>query len=543
MICKKTKIFIATLSLLISSQSFAEKYDIVINNGLVIDGTRSVGKKVSIAVKDGKIAYVGSKLGLSAKRVIDAEGLVISPGYIDVHNHAESVLMQGGTLENEGYIRQGVTTVVTGPDGYLAPKNIAQIKSYIKEKGSSTNVAAYVGQNGIRGEVMGMEPVFSNAKQLSAMKALVKEGMELGAVGLSTGLMYPPGMYSNTEEIIELAKVAASFGGSYDSHVRNPVHELLKSYEEAIEVGRKADLPVKLGHVKLVGLINRDVFPKVQQLVNDARNEGINVVSDQYPYDGAYNAWLWETIAVPKELMPEDEKELSRDWIASLLNDSKSRMKLRQFNETEKDNFSWAKAVGYFSMRVVVSKEQPDLVGKHISELAIELNKSEFDVIADMVTDPNLNINITLGSVLEENVRQFLRQPWNMISSDGEWSKASSDKVSHPRSTGSFPRVLGRYVRNEGLLDLSEAVYKMSAFPANFLGLGKRGYIREGYIADIAIFDSNTISDKSDWVHPERLSVGMKYVLVNGKLALDNSVMTDKMSGQFVKHLRIDTSN
>ena len=543
MICKKTKIFITIFGLLISSQSFAEKYDIVINNGLVIDGTRTVGKKVSIAVKDGKIAYIGSKSDLSAKRVIDAEGLVISPGYIDVHNHAESVLQSGSTLENEGFIRQGVTTVVTGPDGYLAPKDIVKIKSYIKEKGSSTNVALYVGQNGVRSEVMGMEPVLSNAKQLSAMKALVKEGMELGAVGLSTGLMYPPGMYSNTEEVIELAKVAASYGGSYDSHVRNPVHELLKSYEEAIEIGRKADLPVKLGHVKLVGLINRDIFPEVQKLVNDARNEGIEVVSDQYPYDGAYNAWLWETISVPKELMPEDEKELSRDWIASLLNDPKKSMELRQFNEKDEQHFSWAKAVGYFSMRVVVSNEQPDLVGKHISELATELNKSEFDVIADMVTDPNLNINVTLGSVLEENVRQFLRQPWNMISSDGEWSKSNSDIVSHPRSTGSFPRVLGRYVRNEGLLDLSEAIYKMSAFPADFLGLGKRGYIREGYIADIAIFDPNTIIDKSDWVHPERLSVGMKYVLVNGELALDNSVMTDQMSGQFVKHLRIRTDN
>lgn len=541
--CKKTKIFIATLGILISSQSFAEKYDIVINNGLVIDGTRSVGKKVSIAVKDGKIAYIGSKSNLSAKRVIDAEGLVISPGYIDVHNHAESVLMQGGTLENEGYIRQGVTTVVTGPDGYLAPKNITQIKNYIKANGSSTNVAAYVGQNGIRGEVMGMEPVFSNAKQLSAMKALVKEGMELGAVGLSTGLMYPPGMYSNTEEVIELAKVAASYGGSYDSHVRNPVHELLKSYEEAIEIGRKAHLPVKLGHVKVVGLINRDIFPKIQQLVNDARNEGIKVVSDQYPYDGAYNLWLWQTIAVPKELMPEDGNALSRDWLASLMNDPKKRLQLRHFNEKGEQHFSWAKAVGYFSMRVVVSKEQPDLVGKHISELATELNKSEFDVIADMVTDRNLNINVTLGSVLEENVRNFIRQPWNMISSDGEWSKTNSELVSHPRSTGSFPRVLGRYVRNEGLLDLSEAIYKMSAFPADFLGLGKRGYIRAGYIADIAIFDPNTIIDKSDWVHPERLSVGMKYVLVNGELALDNSVMTDQMSGQFVKHLRIKTDN
>ncbi len=533
------QLIILTIVLSLTSVANAKKYDLVIKNGLVIDGSRNVGTKVNVAIDDGKIVYVGTRKDIVATKIIDATGLVVSPGFIDVHNHAEYVIQIEASLENESYIRQGVTTVVAGPDGALSPKNIIKLQQYIKTKGSSTNVAVYVGQNGIRKEVMGMEPVLSNPKQISSMKTLVKEGMELGAVGFSTGLMYEPGMYSNTEEVIELAKVAASFGGSYDSHVRNPVHQLIDSYKEAIEIGRQANLPVKLAHVKLVGFKNRDLFPQVEKLINDARNEGLSVVSDQYPYDGAANDWLWKIIALPKEMMPEKETELTRDWVVALLSDGDKSAKLKQFNENGKDNFSWVKAVGYGSMRVVVAEAQPELVGKHISELADELGKNGFDVIADMITNPKLNINITLGSVLEENVRNFLRKPWNMVSSDGVWTDTTGALISHPRSTGSFPRILGRYVRQEGLLDLSEAIYKMSAFHADFLGLGKRGYIREGYIADIAIFDPEKISDRSDWVHPERMSVGMNHVIINGKLAMENGEITQQLAGQFVKHDRI----
>jgi len=518
------------------SSVVAADYDMVILNGFVVDGTRTVGRKATVAIRDGKIVYVGAREDLSASHVIDATGLVIAPGFIDVHNHAEASLQAGNNLSNESYLRQGVTTVVTGADGFLAPKDILTIQKYIKDNGSSTNVAVYIGHNGIREQVMAMKPVLPNAAQLSDMKALVREGMELGAVGLSTGLMYTPGMYSDTAEVIELAKIAASFGGSYDSHVRNPVHELLKSYEEVIEIGRKAGLPVKIGHAKLVGLPNRYLFPKVLKLINEARNEGIIVVSDQYPYDGAANVWLWEMVVLPKSMMPEGETKPTHKWVASLLNDPRKRAELKQFNEKDTVGFSWVKAVGYTSMRVVVSEEKPDLVGKHISELAEELGKSEFDVIADMITNPELNVNITLGSVAEENVPNFMRQPWNMISSDGAWSDIGEMVIAHPRSTGTYPRVLGKYVRQEGLLDLSEAIYKMSTFPANFLGLGKRGYIKEGYAADIAVFDPEKITEKSDWVHPERLSEGMIYVLIDGKFALRKGTVTDKLMGRFISH-------
>ena len=511
-------------------------YDVVIKNGLVIDGSRHAGKIATVAIRDGKITYVGPRQDLSATETIDAKGLVVAPGFIDPHNHAEMMLQMGNNLSNESYLRQGVTTLVVGADGFLAPKYIIKVQQYIKEKGSSTNVASYVGHNGIREQVMGQDSQLANEEQMSQMKALVREGMDLGALGLSTGLMYTPGMYSDTAEVIELAKVAASYGGIYDSHVRNPVHELLKSYEEVIEIGRKAGLPVKIGHAKLVGLPNRDLFSQVQKLVNAARDEGINVVSDQYPYDGAANVWLWEMVALPEDMMPKEAKDHNRSWVATLLKDPAKRAFLKQFNEQDTKGFSWARAVGYTSMRVVVSVEQPDLVGKHISELAEELGKSEFAVIADMITDPGLTINITLGSVLEENVQAFLKQPWNMVSSDGAWSDIGEMAIAHPRSTGSYPRVLGRYVREQGLLDLSEAIYKMSTLPAEFLSLGKRGHIQEGYVADIAIFDPEKIIDRSDWVHPERMSTGMIHVLVGGKFALRAEKITGAMVGQFVRH-------
>ncbi len=517
--------------------AYAASYDIVIKNGLVIDGSRHVGKKTNVAIRGGKIVYVGPRADLTANTVIDATGLVVSPGFIDVHNHAERMIQKGTKgLSDESYLRQGVTTVVAGPDGFLNPENILKIRQYIKDNGSSTNIAVYVGHNAIRQQVMGMAPDLASEQQLSAMKALVKEGMELGAVGLSTGLMYAPGLYSNTAEVVELAKVTASYGGSYDSHVRSPVFELIKSYEEVIQIGREAKLPVKIAHAKLVGLSNSELFPTVQKLINSARDEGIEVVSDQYPYDGAANLWLWKMIALPEDMKPKTEEDYTREWVASLLKNSQKREALKQFNEKDSKGFSWIKAVGYASMRVVISAGKTDLVGKHISELAQEQGRSEFDVVADMISDPALNVNITMGSVLEKSVRSFLAQPWNMISSDGAWSDEGGLGIAHPRSTGSYPKILGRYVRQEGLLDLSEAIYKMSAFPADFLGLGKRGYIREGYAADIAIFDPVKIIDRSDWVHPEKLATGMMHVLVDGKLALHDEKITGEMPGQYVSH-------
>ena len=535
------QLLLLTLLILVAAETQAKQYDLIIKNGFVIDGSRTVGKKENIAIRDGKIVYVGLNANLSAKKVIDVKGLTVSPGFIDVHNHAESIVDSGASLRNESYLLQGVTTLVTGPDGYLAPKDIIAIKRYLKQNGSSTNVAVYIGHNGVRQQVMGMKPVLASSEQLEAMKKLVKQGMKLGAVGLSTGLMYQPGMYSNTEEVIELAKVAAAFGGSYDSHVRDPVHELIKSYKEVIEIGREAHIPVKIAHAKLVGLDNSDLFPQVRKLINHARDKGIYVVSDQYPYDGAFNEWIWQAIALPEAMQPANKRDYNRELISNLLKDPAKRAELKKYNETNKDKFTWIKAVGYKSMRIVVSKERPNLVGKHISELASEWSESAFDVMSELIINPELNVNITYGSVLERNVQNFLMQPWNMISSDGAWSSDSKTMLkTHPRSTGTYPGILGRYVRETGLLDLSEAIYKMSAFPAKFLGLGKRGLIKEGYIADITIFDANTIIDRSTWVHPERLSVGVKYVLVNGKFAVADGKMTAKMTGQFVRHVSVE---
>lgn len=524
----------------VASPLMAADYDIVIKNGLVIEGNKSAGKKQTVAINKGRIVYVGPKTDLPALKIIDATGLVVAPGFIDVHNHAEVMVLWGNSLNNESYVRQGVTTVVTGADGKLAPEEILTVQEYITDEGSSTNVAVYVGHNNIRKEVMGRKKTAPNNAELAQMKALVKEGMELGAVGLSSGLMYNPAVYSRTEEVIELAKVAASYGGSYDAHVRDPAYAPLKSFAEVIEVGRKAHLPVKIAHVKLVKRASGGDFPEALKLITDARAEGINVVTDQYPYDGAQSMWLWQVVAVPQDMRPKDGSKPTHKGVAALLGDPEKREKIRHATEDKKAaGFSWIKAVGYTSMRIVVSDEKLALVGKYFTELAKEQGKSEFDVIADMIIDPTLNVNMVVGSVGAENVRNFLRQPWNMVSSDGAWSDDERTMtIAHPRSTGTYPRILEKYVREEKLLTLPDAIYHMSGFPADFLGLGKRGYIRKGYAADIAIFDPETIAEKSDWVHPERLSEGMVHVLIDGKFVLENAKITKEMPGRFVPHSR-----
>lgn len=520
------------LIMVFSANAIAEKYDVVINNGSVIDGAGTGIRQVNIGVKDGEIHYIGKNKGLKAKSVIDASGLIVAPGFIDVHNHSEKLMERGGDLYNESFIRQGVTTIIVGPDGFIAPNHIKGIQNYIKQKGSSTHVAAYVGHNAIRKQVMGSQKTLANAEQLDEMRALVREGMKLGAVGLSTGLMYDPGMFSNTFEVVELAKEVKPFGGTYDSHVRNPVFNLIESYKEAIEISEKSGVPAKIAHAKIVGLHNQGLFKALRATINSARSKGLEIVTDQYPYDGAYNEDLWKIISIPHALQPKDQ-DVDRQWLISLLGDTNRRQELREYNEKGIKGFSWIKAVGYTSMRVIVSEQKPDLIGKHISEIARTRNQAEFDVISDLILDTNLDVNVTLGSTAESDVQNIMIQPWNMISSDGVWGGEGLG-LNHPRSTGTYPKILGHYVRELGILDLENAIYKMSTFPANFIGFGQRGEVKEGFVADLVIFDPNTVRARSDWGHPEHYSEGMVHVLVGGELVLSNGRMTGSLPGKFV---------
>ncbi|WP_425409851.1 N-acyl-D-amino-acid deacylase family protein [Hyphococcus sp.] len=546
-------ISIAIFSLVVGAEAqtaanSGNRADIVIRGGKIIDGTGARPFIGDVAVAQDRIIFVGERYAGQGLRELDAEGLVVAPGFIDAHSHADRDVGKPGRGANEGYVRQGVTTFVGGPDGGASPGDIQSYLSAYEENGVSTNYAFYVGHNAIRREVMGPAPREAREDELHRMGALVKQGMEMGAVGFSTGLMYEPGMWSSTEEIIALAKEVAPFGGVYDSHVRNPVFDLLGSDREAIEIGRAAGIPVKIGHLKVVGLHNAGLIDDVIDLINKARSEGVLVVADQYPYDGAATKNLHEIVLLPEEVeekfnqrVEADGNEAQQgarlDFIKEALSDRSTREAARRLSEQGREGgFSWIRSVGYTSIRIVQSHEAPDIEGAHLSELSDQDGKSGFDTLVDVITKSEHPTLATMGSVASGDVETLLVQPWTMIASDGAWlAEQENAHGGHPRSTGTFPKVLGQFVREQGVLDLAEAVRKMTDFPADFLQLDDRGRLQNGYFADIVIFSEEEIAARSNWENSTLYAAGVRDVIVNGEFVLQNKQMTNRRPG---RHLR-----
>lgn len=516
----------------------------------MVDGLGGPPAPGAVAINGAEIASVGDN-AIEGRDTLDATGLVVAPGFIDVHSHTPPFLADPANRLNEGVVRQGVTTVVGGPDGGFAPAVIQQLSEAYASHGTGTNVAFYVGHNGIRRQVMGDDQRRApTADELDRMRTLVREGMEIGALGFSTGLMYEPGMFSETEEVVALAQVAAEHGGVYDSHVRDPVHDLAGSDREVVEIAERAGMPGKIGHLKAVGLHNEGAIAEIVALVEAARERGVNIVSDQYPYDGAATASLAGIVVVPPQLDGLDDfRAMGRQGrtdsgIAELraaLADPDTRERLRLASENGVDGgFAWLKATGYTSMRITSSPDYPELVGAYLSEIAEQRGVAGFDVVADLIVGARQPVNLTLGAIKEHDVRRLIVQPWNMIASDGAFADGSDSPLGHPRSAGTFPRLLGRYVREEGVLSLEEAVRKITSLPADFHGLTDRGRLAPGAQADIAVFDPATIIDRSDWDHPQRFAEGVIHVVVNGVPVLRSGEMTGETPGQVVKRTRSD---
>jgi N-acyl-D-amino-acid deacylase len=423
---------------------------------------------------------------------------------------------------NENFIRQGVTTCIFGVDGYWSPKTAENFLKATKKNGVGTNWAFYMGHNGIRQAVMKMENRAPTAEELEKMKAMVKQGMEMGAVGLSSGLMYLPGRYATTEEVIELAKMVAPYGGVYDSHVRDPVNDFLGSVEECIEIGEKSGARPHPAHHKAVGIPNWGKSKDVSDLIQAAIDRGLDVTVDQYPYDGAATAPLFAVLVPPKGT--------PQGTIHEALRNPELRKKIKALTENPPPEvYSWVQTVGYSSFRIVVCEKFPDYVGKMLVEIAEEKGVEPFQMIVDIIAEDPDTV-ITLGACSEDDVRYIMTRPWTVISSDG----ATGASMGHPRSYGTFARVLGRYVREWKVLPLDEAVHKMSGKTARYFRLEKRGEIKEGFYADIAVFDPGRIIDRSDWAHPDQMAEGVIHVLVNGDFALRNEKMTGKLNGRMI---------
>ena len=524
--------------------------DLIIIGGTIVDGSGDPPRTGTVLIVGDRIVTVGGAAadggGARAADTIDAAGLVVAPGFIDVHNHTPPAIADPANRLNEGFIRQGVTTVFGGPDGQFAPSHIRQLSDLYATQGIGTNVAFYIGHNGIRNEVLGDDQQRApTAEELETMRALVREGMELGAFGLSTGLMYEPGMFSETAEVIALAMEAAEYGGVYDSHVRNPVHDFVGSDREVVEIAETAQLPGKIGHLKAVGLHNEGVIADIVELVEGARERGVLIVSDQYPYDGAATASLTGIVVTPPGLEGLDafrqmQRQGATDEVMTRFKEAlanpESRALFKEASENGVDGgFAWLKATGYTSMRITSSPDYPELVGMYLSEIAEQRGQDPFDTVADLIIGSSHPVNLTLGAIKEHDVRRLMVQPWNMIASDGAYADGSDGFAGHPRSAGTFPRLIGHYARDEGVLSLQEAVRKVTSLPADFHGIDDRGRLAAGMRADIAIFDPATIIDRSDWDHPQRFAEGMVHVLVNGVPVLRDGAMTGEAPGEVVK--------
>ena len=519
--------------------------DLLILGGLLVDGSGQESSQKNIGIQGDRIAWIGED-GAQAADTLDATGFVVAPGFIDVHSHTVPALLERQRRTNEGVLRQGVTTVVGGPDGGFGPEMIRTVIEALGNNGSGTNVATYIGHNAIRENVMGEDQQRPpTPSEFDAMRTQVREGMELGAVGFSTGLMYEPGMFSETSEVVELAREVASFGGIYDSHVRNPVHAFVESDQEVIAISEGAEISGKIGHLKAVGLHNEGRINDVIDLVESARSRGVEIVSDQYPYDGAATSSLIGIIVIPSSMTdlgslrtfgPVDSEVTTR--FRSMLVDPSRRTQLKEASENGIDGgFAWLKATGYTSMRIVSSTDYPELVGVYLSELAEE-GQDPFDAVMDLIAGASAPVNITLGAITEEDVRTLMIQPWNMIASDGAYADGSEAGRGHPRGAGTFSRFLGHYVREEGVLPLEEAIRKITSLPADFLGLTDRGRIEEGYAADLSIFNAETIIDRSDWDYPQRFAEGIVHVLVNGIPVLRDGSLTGQTPGTFLSLTR-----
>ena len=494
--------------------------DLLITNGRILDGTGNSWFYGDVAIKEGKILKVGKLAGMKAAKTIDATGLVVAPGFIDVHTHIEGDEWQNPTANN--FILNGVTTVVTGNCG-ASNIDIAKYLWQIDSLKPSVNVATLVGHNGVRRAVMGNANRPPTPEEQQRMEALVGAAMKGGAVGLSTGLIYIPGTYARTEEIVGLAKVAKQYGGLYASHMRYEGDSVLYAIDEALTIGREARIPVQISHFKVSGQQNwgrsRETVAKVEQ----ARREGIEVTIDQYPYTASSTSL---STMLPSELLadgPDSIKarlqrpEVQRYVVAELLKSLKKR-KLK-----------------HFSYAVVASHRADSTYnGKSIEEINLmKGRKHKAKEEARTVIDLQLagGAGMVFHGMGEEDVQYIMKYPFNMFASDASiriWNQG----VPHPRGYGTNARVLARYVREEGVLTLEEAVRRMTSLPAQKFGLTDRGLLREGYAADVVIFSEAEVKDLSTFERPHAYSTGFRYVVVNGQVVVADEKHLGTRSGK-----------
>jgi N-acyl-D-amino-acid deacylase len=502
----------------------APPYDLVIRHGRIVDGTGSPWYLGDVAVRNDTIVRIAPRIEAPAGRVIDAAGKVVAPGFIDLHTHARRGIFQVPTAEN--YVRQGVTTIMEGPDG-SSPLPIKPFLDRVAALTVSPNFGLFVGQGTIRDEVIGPINRKATDAELEKMRGLVRAGMADGAFGLSSGLFYVPGTFTPTAEVVELAKVAARMGGIYISHMRDEANGVLASVKETIEIGEKGGLPTQVTHHKVIGRANWGRAVDTLKLIDEARARGVDATLDQYPYTAS-------ATSIQAALMPAYALEGGREAVLKRLQTPAMRNELRK----ETARIIAEERGGGDPNNVQLSRCDWDhsLDGKRLGEVTKGRGlEPTIDNAAETVfwIVEQGGCGGIFHAISEDDLQRILRHPATMIGSDGEvpiFGQANP----HPRSYGTFVRVLGRYVRELKVITLEDAVRKMSAFPAQRIGLADRGVLREGMKADIAVFDAATVRDTATFEKPHAYAEGVMVVIINGQVAFENGAMTAARPGRIL---------
>jgi N-acyl-D-amino-acid deacylase len=512
-------VVVFTLFVPADGQTPAQRYDVLIRNGRVLDGSGNPWLAADIGVRDGRIAAVGHLGSAAAARVIDAHGLIVSPGFIDAHSHASGGLA-GALKDARQLLAQGLTTVMLNPDGG-GPVDLRAQRAGFEQRGIGVNVALYVPHGSIRRDVIGMADRAPTADELAKMTTLARNGMEAGGIGLSSGLYYAPGNYSKTEEVIALAKVVGEMGGVYESHIRDEADYsvgVVAAVQEVIRISEEGHLPGIVAHMKALGPSSWGLSMALVERIKQARDRGVEVYADQYPYEasgtGLVGALIprWAEVGGRAEMLKHIQGA-ERDRLAADI----------------RRNFE--RRGGADKLVISSYRTNPALEGQSLAQVAKAMNRPPDEAVMDLLVQGDASL--VSFNMAEPDIELIMRQTFTMTCTDGDLVPFGQGKP-HPRGNAAFARKLRVYVNERGVIDLPFAIRSMTSLPASVFGLKDRGVLRAGAWADIVVFDPAKVRDVATYLEPHQLSEGMEYVLVNGAIAKDADTFTGKLGGRVV---------
>jgi N-acyl-D-amino-acid deacylase len=552
----RSSVLALTLVVALSGICFSQaaQFDVLITDGHVIDGTGSPWYAGDIGIRDGHIAAIGKLAGAPAKQTIDARGMVVAPGFIDMLGQSELTIMVNPHLPSK--IFQGITTEITGEGSSIAPLNdriieaeklsyqhyqitpdwqdLAGYFARLQKQGMGINLGTYVGATQVRRVVIGDDDRAPTPGELDQMRALVRTAMQQGAMGVSTSLQYAPAPYAKTEELIALATEASKFGGVYATHMRNEGDHVLEAIDEAVRIGREAQIPVEIWHIKAAGKRNWGRMPQIVARVNAARASGVDVTADTYAYTAWFNSM--SAFVPPWAHDGGDAKMIER------LRDpaQRARMKKDMLDPNGDWDNEWQEIPGPDAVLigVVQNPKLLPLQGKRLDAIAREQKKDPIDALMDILAEDNGATECAVFGMSEPDVVLALQQPWTSIDNDSQGTAPDGilgKEHPHPRAYGTFPRILAKYVRQEHKLTLEDAIRKFSSLPAQKMHLADRGVLKEGTWADVVVFDPAQVHDVATFDNPNQLSVGMQYVLVNGVPVIADGKATAALPGKVLK--------